>query len=282
MANEKNPLVESIGSSIFWILVTVLSAGGLLYMLIWSLQNDSLKGVILSMIFLMFIVMGLVLSKFKVFSAGTWGQNCLSVTIGFIIWLFVAGQQKTVAAFSLFSVSQNALYATIVGTIPQSLNFVMNTLVIPVAEEMFWLFGITFVVLSIVRQMSKKYDFLENIWIQIAIVSAISGITFATFHVGKASLSFVIAAVIFRTTLAVLILGDGYEDIIPYITVGWAFGLGAHIGNNWGVFGWSNGLAVLSSSFWTFGWIVYLFMILIGLTAVGQIGMLVKKAFENM
>ena len=219
----------NIGGSIFWILMVLLSLSGLTYLLIWSFHNDSVRGVVVSVIFTTLIIAGILLSRMKIFDFYSWGDNALSFTIGFFAWLGLGslfGQQ------SVLSVSENHLFAAIAADLPQLVEVILNVFIIPIAEEIFWMVGIPFALISIMNQLSKNYPIWKNLYLQMFVIIVIASTTFAIFHVGRMFIGFIIAAMVFRTIMVVLIYGDHKFDMIKGINLVVGFAIGAHIANN--------------------------------------------------
>ena len=148
-----------IGGSIFWILFSLLSLVWLSYLAIWSYQNNSIKGVVISMIFFAMIISGIVLSRFEIFDLGTWKENAISFSAGFGLWAFI---NSSFGTQSILSVSQNYLFASISGELPQFIDVLMNGIVVPVAEEFFWMFAIPYAVISILNILEKRYSFFSS------------------------------------------------------------------------------------------------------------------------
>ena len=246
-----------IGGSIFWILFSLLSLIWLSYLAIWSYQNNSIKGVVISMIFFAMIISGIILSRFEIFDLGTWKENAISFTVGFGIWAIINGVFGTQ---SILSVSQNHLFATIAGELPQFIDVLMNGIVVPIAEEFFWMFAIPYAVISILNILEKKYSFFENDIVQILIVAIISSMSFALFHVGKTALTlFLISAIIFRTIMIVLVFGEKKLDYIKKFNLVASFSVGAHIANNLIQGGFKTAIIVLQQNIWIFSVIILLF-----------------------
>lgn len=220
----------NIGGSIFWILLVFLSLTWLSYLGIWSFQNNSIKGVVISTIFFAMIISGIVLSKFEIFNTGNWRENALSFSAGFGLWALISGSFGTQ---SLLSVSQNHLFASISGELPQFIDVLMNGIVVPIAEEIFWMFAIPYALISIMNSLGKKYSFFENHYLQLIIVAIIAGLSFAFFHVGKTAFTyFVISAIIFRVIMIFAIFGDKKLDWLKKFNLVSAFAVGGHIANN--------------------------------------------------
>jgi len=260
----------NIGGSAFWIFIILISLMGLSFLGIWSYQNNSIKGAIISFIFFAMIISGIVLSKFEVFNLGSWGENSLSFMIGFLIWI---GVGSIFGTQSILSVSENSLFSAIAGELPQLLEFLMTTFVIPISEELFWMVAIPFSLISIMNLMAKekRLSIFGSSWLQIFVIVLISGITFAAFHVGRLFIAFLIAAFLFRAAMVVLVYGDMKLDIFKPVRLVVAFALGAHIANNLNNYGLANGWILLTSNFWQIGWLIFAIFIIIFLSAINQI-----------
>ena len=268
MKNESDKDRIIIGGSIFWVFIILVSLMGLSYLGIWAYQNDSVKGATISFIFFAMIITGIVLSKFEIFNIGTWSENCLSFTLGFGIWmafgLFMGTQ-------SVLSVSQNQYFSAISSELPQLLDFLTTIFVIPISEELFWMIAIPFSLFTIFNLLGKKYPIFSNNILQIFLISIVSGVTFAAFHVGKLIINFLLAAYIFRTIMIVLVYGDQKYDIIKKINLVVAFSLGAHIGNNLINYGFVKGNLILFDNFAAVGWMIYLLFLVIFISGFNKL-----------
>lgn len=263
MKDEHNNF--KIGDSAFWVFVILINLIGMTYLSIWSYHNDSLQGALLSFLFFAMIVSSILLSRFKVFDMGTWGENSFSFTAGMFIWMGFAyffGQGRGL------SVAENQLYATIAGDLPEVLNFVMNVIVVPISEELFWMVGLPFGILTIMFIFGKNYPILNNPWVQIFVISVVGGITFAVFHVANLILPFLISAFIFRSALTVFVWGDKLTNFIKPAKIIVSFAVGAHIGNNMMAYGIGNSIMRIQENFMTIGWLVAVFFGVIFLSAI--------------
>ena len=247
MANNKD---ITLGTSSFWITLILLSFIWLFYLVIWSFQNDNIRGTILFTVFFGMIIAGIILSRFKMFSMGSWSENSLAFTIGFLFWGLIQGfkpaatQATTeLTVTSLFSLTQNQLFATIAGQLPQYIEVLMSGFVIPVAEEIFWMFAIPYGMFSILKAASKRklnlfgkkksLSFLKNMWLQILLVIAVGSTTFAFFHVGReAFIAFIIGAIIFRSIMVGVVYTEKAYDWLKNLEIFVSFAVGAHIVNN--------------------------------------------------
>jgi hypothetical protein len=264
-----------LGGSIFWILIVLVALGGLSYLGIWSFHNDSVAGGIIASIFFAMIVAGILMSKFEIFSMGTWGENSLSFAIGFAMWATigaVAGSQ------SVLSVAENHLFSTIASQLPVLVEVLMNNFVIPIAEEMFWMIAIPWSLISIMNTIGKSKEIFSSPYLQIPVVVIVSGLSFALFHVGKAATYFLIAAFIFRGIVIILVYGDQQLDILKKLNLVVAFSLGAHIANNVSSAGIRETFIILNSNFWSIGWIVYAILLAIIAGSIDQVIKLGSKS----
>jgi len=227
MSSKKDEI--NIGGSAFWIILILIALVGLSYLMIWSFHNDSIKGIVVSVIFVTLILSGIILSRFKIFDLASWGDNAISFTIGFAVW---GGMGAIFGAQSILSVGTNNLLATIASELPVLMDTVLNVFIIPISEEIFWMIGIPFTIISLMNIIGKKFEICKNLFVQLFVVVAISATTFAIFHVGKFFIAFIIAAMIFRTIMLVAVFGDYNWDIIKGVNLVAGFSVGAHIANN--------------------------------------------------
>jgi len=221
----------NIGGSIFWILLILISLMGLSYLMLWSFHNNSVRGAVIGTIFITMIISGILLSRSKVFDMSSWTDNALSFTLGFGIWALLGSifsSQSTVS----FSLQQNHLFATIASELPIFTEMIINNFIVPISEELFWMIGIPFALISIMNQIGKRYEIFKNDFLQMGIIIVIAGSTFAAFHIGKAFIAFIIAAIIFRTILIVMVYGDYKFNFLKGINIVVGFAVGAHIANN--------------------------------------------------
>ena len=128
--------------------------------------------------------------------------------------------------------SQNYLFAAISSELPQLLEVIFNVFIIPISEEIFWMIGIPFSLISIMNVIGKKMEFWKNPYVQMVVVIIISSVTFAIFHIGKAFIGFIIAAMIFRTIMIVMVYGEYKFNILKGVNLVAGFAVGAHIANN--------------------------------------------------
>lgn len=255
----------NIGDSVFWILIVLMVLSGMSYLGIWSYHNNSIQGALLSSMFFAMIISGIVLSRFQIFDMGTWGENTFSFMLGFGLWMLIGSFFGTQ---SVLSVSQNQLYSTIAGELPELLNFVMNVIVIPISEEIFWMIALPFGLFSIMHTIGKKVDWINNAWFQIFVVCIVGGITFGIFHVSNFFLPFLISAFIFRSTLVILVWGDKMTDWIKPVKLIVAFAVGGHIANNMFAYGLQRSWFIITNYFASIGWMILTLFLVIFISAI--------------
>lgn len=251
----------SIGSSSFWIMMILVSLGGLIYLMIQAYHQESIRLAIVSLIFFAIIISGVILSGLKVFDLGGWRKNSLSFSLGFIFWGIIGTYIKS-KGMSVLPLNQ--LFATASSQLPIYTQFVLNTFIIPISEEMFWMIGLPFALISVMRSIGDRYEFFENAFVQLAVVVIISSVSFAIFHVGKITWAFLVASMIFRTIMIITVYGDYYFDWIKIAPIVVSFSFGSHVVNNWLVVGWASSFLILQTNLLVSGFIfLYLAIILI-------------------
>jgi hypothetical protein len=235
-----------IEGNIFWILFILLALGTFVFYTITAYQTENLRLFIVSALFAIMILSGIILSRLEAFNGSTWREATLAFTIGFIVWGFIGG--GFFSQQSVLTITENTLFATISGELPLVVDFTFNTFLVPISEEIFWFFGLTYALWSIVKIIGKKYSFFDNAWVQMLIVLPILAVSFALFHVGQAGVSiFIISAIIFRLFVSAIVIGDQIFNWFDKINIGVAFALGVHISNNWFAYGFRRGITVMST-----------------------------------
>lgn len=256
----------NIGGSAFWILVVFLGLMSLIFLLIWSFFNNSIQGAIVSIIFTVMIISGVLLSRFKVFDLASWGDNTLAFTIGFAIYLLAGSffPQQSI-------IGDNFLFATLSTTLPQVIDLVVNVFLVPIAEELVWMVGLPFVLFTLMNQIGKKWSIFKAGWLQIAVVIIVGSVTFAIFHQGKLLLAFIAASIIFRSVLIFLVYGDQKYDIIKGVNLVAAFAVGAHMANNLVFRGFEKVWLILTNNFLPIGLIVMAFFAIMFISAIEKV-----------
>jgi len=264
--NENNPLSTA---SVFWVLMYFVSLTGLLWIAIWAYFNNSIRGAVIAIIFFMMLITSVVLSRRTLFQSATWQQSATSFTFGFLIWSFLGSNTQ-----SVLSVSQNTLFASISSELPEFLEFIMNSFVIPIAEESLWIIAIPDVLSFMMTRIAgagKNWRWFNNKLLQVIVIAVVASVTFAVFHVGNlAFMSFIIAAVIFRTAMIFFVVGDQKMNLIPWVGLVPAFAVGAHVGNNLASYGIGKGFTLLVQNF-AVGWVVFAIFALIFLSTLNQL-----------
>lgn len=272
MAETEN---YSIGNTIFYIFTAVLSIFGMVLLMIWGFHANNLKAGFISIIFITMIFAGFLFAiltqQFKSMNYGSFGDTSLGFLLGFIIWQIIGSSSK-----SVLSISSNTLFSSIASELPIHLEFIMEAVVIPFAEEMFWMIGLPVALYAVMKLVGKKFELFNNKIFQIIVIIIISGITFALFHVGQSSMGFIISAMVFRAIMIWMVLGDQQFDWLTAFTMTAGFSFGAHSGNNWAQWGFSDGLGHLIQNF-DVGFVIILFYLLILLAALNQFGQYLYK-----
>jgi len=138
------------------------------------------------------------------------------------------------------------LYSTLSGQVPLYTDFVFTSYVIPITEEYVWMIAIPYLVFGIISSLAKFTKFEVGDSVKIGVTTVIASITFALFHVNNIELiNFLIAALIFRTTMVLLVLNEQVNDIFKAVNLLPSFAYGSHIANNWTVYGFEKGINVL-------------------------------------
>ena len=270
----------NIGGSVFWIILILISIMGLSYLMIWSFHNNSVKGAVISTIFITMILSGIILSRMKVFDMSSWEDNALSFALGFSIWSFLGTMFSSQSTLSV-SIPKNYLLATISSELPVFTEMIINNFIVPVSEELFWMVGIPFAILSVMKQLGKKYEFCNNEYLQMGIMIIIAGSTFAYFHIGKTFTAFIISAIIFRTIMIVMVYGDYKFDMLKGINLVSGFAVGSHIANNILDTGFQKTWTILSTNI-PVTIIIVVFFGAIFLTAINRILMFVVGKSKNL
>jgi len=258
--------------SVLWISFILLSISGLFYLGLWSVQNDSIIALAISVLFAIAILFGIVISKFEVLKSELdFTKSCASFTMGFFLYVIIGGLIKVsqgksflYSVFSKFSLQENFLFSTLSGDLPIFWDRFVNTFTIPVAEELFWMIGLPIGIIWTMNILSKtgRLSFLANKFLQLMVILLIAGVTFAIFHVGNAGfIAFLIGSFIFRSILILFVYGDSLLDIFPFMDVLTTFALGAHIANNIMAKGLMNWLIIMYSEI--FGKFIIVFMLII-------------------
>lgn len=259
-ARAQSPLT---GASAFWVSAYILSLVSLIWIGVWSYFNNNLRGAIIAMIFLMMLLASAVLSRNTLYQSGSFRQSATSFTFGFVLWSFLANNNQ-------LSVSSNHLFSSIAGELPEMLEFMVNTFLVPIAEESLWMIAIpdTLAFLMDEAAKAKRFSFFGNKVFQLVVIAVVASVTFALFHVGNlAFASFIIAAIIFRVAMIFFVVGDQLWDVVPALNNVPAFAVGAHIANNLVAFGFGNGVLLLWQNL-AVGWIIFAVFAILFLTAI--------------
>lgn len=231
------PMTGSVLTSLFILISLAVTT----WLSIYAFQERNVLILAVSVVMLAITISGAFLGRDELLKKVDFRDESVVFCLGFLVWLLISTSQS----MSALSVGSSYLYNTIAGDLPLSLEFVVNSFLIPISEEIFWIIGLPYTIIAIMNNLGQYYKIFSNKIFQFIMVLAIAGTTFVIFHVGKLFWAFVIAAFVFRSIMITFVVGDNKFGWIPFFTMVPAFAIGAHIGNNWGAFGFVRGLEVL-------------------------------------
>jgi hypothetical protein len=276
MSSKVEP--KSIGGSVFWILLVLISIMAFSLLGFYGFTEDNVRIISIAVMYAIMILFSIAFSYKQIFDLGSWTGNVVSFSLGFFIWILAGlffGNQ------SFITLSTNHLLEGVIGNLPQFIELLLNVILVPIAEELFWMFGLTFGLFTILNVMGKSNKIFKNPVLQISVIAIIGGVTFAIFHVGKLFLAFLIGAFIFRAVMVVFVYGEQKFDWLKRITLLPSFAVGAHIANNMVQTGISQFFVVVNSNFFPVGWVIYLFFGVIFISAIiGIVDYFGKKSEE--
>jgi len=135
--------------------------------------------------------------------------------------------------FAILNVTEG-VFASAASVLGDFSGFYLITVAAPVAEELVFFVALPGILLAFLIGLAriKNLSFLQNPFLQTAIIIAIVAPMFAAFHVGQEGLlTFFITAMIFRGII--LAIGtDVRNDFIPFVSAGLLFAIGGHMANN--------------------------------------------------
>jgi hypothetical protein len=256
---------RTIQDYVFWGVLIFLSFSAIFYTLLQAqVVSKSLNILLFSSLFFTLwagsLILGFIVGEEKdLLNYGTFYGNTLWFYIGFFIYLIInVISISSTGNLSIFSIGQNTLYSAIVGDLPAHIDFVYTVILIPIVEELFWIFAIPSFILKLAKGLGKLFPIFNNPFVQLGLIVLIGGVSFVVFHVGKATLIlFAISAMIFRSVMIISTIGDTVYDVFKKIEITPAFAVGAHIGNNLANFGLGKAWNVILVNQWI-GWIVLL------------------------
>jgi hypothetical protein len=273
---------------IFWSSAIALSFLGLLYFIIQSyVVTRSINVLVLGIIFMSMwvgaLALGFWLGKdFDILNYGTLFGNASWFLIGFAFYVGInLLSYASTGQLSVFSVSTNSFYSTVASEIPRNIDFLFTVFIIPIVEELLWIFGIPAMILTVMNATKNKIKLFGNPVFQLIVTVVICAGSFAIFHAGKiALLGFVISAIIFRTVTIVAVYSDWGFDVFKKLAVVPALALGMHIGNNFVTYGISEGIELLNANFFTTGWLVYGIFGFLSIVVLNGVGQKIKEWTE--
>lgn len=278
--NEQTIVGDITSGGAYNIILLAITFGFLSWLAIWGYNNQNLPAIGNTVIFtgmLFFAIISVVISKSNLLTKGSFSNNSVVFYIGFIVWaiiLFFTGGGT--GAKSVLSVSENSIFASVSNALPQFLNFSLSTFIIPIAEEFFWMIGITAITLVLVKTLSRQFKIFKTVGAKLVVLWIIGGVTFAFFHTNNIeNIAFLISAFVFRGIFATALLLDEEYDLIPFVQWGFSGVVGAHIANNWINYGFLDGLSLLLNNLFPSGIILLgiLIMSIVGsLQFIGKLG----------
>jgi hypothetical protein len=270
--------------NLFWIYFTIVSGVSMVYLMLWGFNNENLKALAIGIIFSLLILFSYVLSKGEIFRlSGSFGKNAFFWLLGFFGWGAIVVAKKLAATtsttYSLLSTvtpQRNVFFAEISAEIPLKYQFIIDQITNPFVEELFWLIGLPFGIVWILKLASEQKEslaFLDNPIVVFIVALLVSGLTFPLFHIPTGAFSaiilFVISAFIFRSITIAIYWGDDLLDIFPGVTVIASFAVGMHMANNWFDYGFFKGVEILTQS--AFGWTLLVSLIILVLAGLDYI-----------
>ena len=155
------------------------------------------------------------------------------------------------------------------------MQWVLDVVAVPIAEELFWMFFLPFIIISLFNNIGKlkNMTFFKSAIAKLITIILINGISFMVFHVGNADIVFRLAAFLFRVLFTLSIFADELLDVFKKFDVAFSLSLGAHMGHNLVEFGIQPSIQILSENFLTIGLpvIIILFIFIIaGLNKIGE------------
>lgn len=153
--------------------------------------------------------------------------------LGFFIWYGLqafksGGFFKSITAFIPTLPTASILSSVSSTGLTNAQNYFINGMMAPWVEEVFFLFAIPLIILTV------WYFFnIRNKWLEYIMITLIPAFLFASFHVNQKTFTgFWIAAFSFRAILQGIIYADQEFNILPKIAVLGSFIFGAHLANN--------------------------------------------------
>lgn len=278
MAENKTFVDVSLELGSFWMgVMAFISVMVLFKLLLISLQTENFRMFVISSIFLFFLFMVFItaiifVSAFKTSSSNpvsfwnfSWRLPSLMFITFFVIQIVITTVSRGRAGLSFLTIPRNSLLATFSGNLSILVDFFMNVFMAPFVEELVWIFFIVVVVMYLLSLIGRvpSFSFLSVRLVQIIVATIVSAGTFAGFHVYQQdNISFIVSAIIFRSVTILLFWGDELFNVFKFANVMMAATIGLHVGNNWGTYGFVNGLNILMSGLW--GWLLiglFVFMI---------------------
>ena len=221
-------------------LIITLSIASLILLMVSGYNAKNTNSLFMGILFLSFILGGVVLylinRKFKAMEFGTFSQSSFFLLLFMGGWLILGSRAGSVVLFP-----PNTLFATISGELSAMTQFTLSSIGIPIAEEIFFMIGIPFAIIGIAKSFDKEI----NVYLLMFIMFLVTGFGFAIFHTAKFTLGFIIFALFFRAVGIITVVGDQLKDWFKFAEIPVSAMIGAHIGNNWAVYGFKSGIILI-------------------------------------
>lgn len=259
-----------------------LSVIGLSYIALWGFFNHSIQAGFITIIFGFLLLISLFVALLVLISNGVkqgikkdfsinraWRRPCLSFLVFFLIQSLIIYFSGKGGDLSFVTLQKNRLFSLFSTQVPLVADFFINVIMVPIIEELFFLFAIPQIIFMTLNRLSKKWSFMCNKIFQLFVAILVSSILFALFHVGKQEVMFIISAIVIRTIIIILFWGDLFLNFIWFAEILASGMVGIHIGNNWGIYGFINGILILSTVYW--GWLLLLLFVIMIISAADYI-----------
>jgi hypothetical protein len=278
-----NNTEEEFGNA-FWIAWSVLAMASLIYIGLWAFRNESVKGISIFLIQLSLFLVGIVFANFKVYKMRSSFQSSsfwfvIGVGLQTFIKILSSIRDSSTPVFSIIApdLVNNNLFSVTQSELPTFYSYYLNRVTIPVVEEIFFLFGLPFMIISFFDSLAKsdKWSFFENNIFKMVVIVVVSVSVFVLFHIPQSrDINFIIGAVVFRLLAMMTVWGDelfnffgadvehGKKGAIAVLP---SFVLGLHIGLNWMSTGYTDTIYVMLLN--PLGWFTLLFVL--GVTLIG-------------
>jgi len=250
-----------IGTSVFWLLFTLIAVIGLFYMFLLNYNTSA------AIIYTLMLAVAWIVELTTI--VNMWGKNnvkdytvrgvgsaAFGYVMGNLVFLLISLYGFSIGTSSILSI-ENVGQA-----IPKFWEFFIDVFTSGFIEESFWLLTIPLSLWIIFNGLEKPIPFLKPKAVKLGLIILISSLSFAFFHVSmQGSISFLISAMIFRALFVFFYWGDLEMNVVEWTAIPPSFMVGAHQMNNWlAKYGFMNGIHILVNDI--FGWFIILWFLL--------------------